>query len=328
MRSVRDASFLAALLLLLSGAGCSSPGEGHSLKFEGRTRRYWVFQPELPDGADPLPLVINLHGFSESAALEAYRSDMNAFAEKKCFIVCYPEGTGLRRAWNTDGRKRADDIGFISTLIDTLISNYNVDTSRIYLVGFSNGGQMAMFAGAALSERIAGIAVAGAGISQEQLDRLNLEGPVRLISFNSRNDPASIYEGCKYKGVFYPPIYEIISSWAKKCGCNRGPDSTIFDGGVLKIRWHNDSTGMEVVLWVTPEGGHTWPGGRGIPFPGGSRPNQKINSNELMWEFYKANRKPKPSDGDPSTSQGPDKCHSSRNLDAIQSIHTPPSSKI
>ncbi|MBN2378963.1 prolyl oligopeptidase family serine peptidase [candidate division WOR-3 bacterium] len=233
-----------------------------------------------------MPLVINLHGFSESAALEAYRSDMNAFAEKGYFIVCYPEGTGLRKAWNTDGRRRTDDFGFISALIDTLVANYYVDTSRIYLVGFSNGGQMALFVSAALSETIAGIAVAGAGLSQEQLECLNPERPVRLIAFHSRNDPASTYEGYKYRGVFYPSIYEIISTWARKCGCNPEPDTTVFEDDVLKIRWHNDSTGIDVVLWTTPDGKHTWPGGKGIPFPGGAKPSRKINSNELMWEFF------------------------------------------
>jgi polyhydroxybutyrate depolymerase len=271
-----------------------------------------VYQPELLDGGGPLPLVINLHGYSESAALEAYRSNMNAFAEKEYFIVCYPEGTGLRKSWtrntpfdiprntirNTrsnepqdtskikDKGKAVDNVSFLDALIDTLISNYHIDTTRIYLVGFSNGGQMAMFAGAALPERIAGIAVAGAGFSQEQLESLNPERPVRLIAFHSRNDPASRYDGCIYKGISYPSIYKIISTWAQKCGCNPSPDTTVFDGDVLKIRWHNDSSEIEVVLWSTPEGGHTWPGGQGIPFPGGSKPCHKINSNKLMWEFF------------------------------------------
>jgi polyhydroxybutyrate depolymerase len=280
------------LSILLSVSGCGSPGERYSFRYEGRTRYYWVFQPELLDGGDPLPLVINLHGFSESAALEAYRSDMNAFAEKEYFIVCYPEGTGLRKAWNTKGERDADDVGFISALIDTLISNYNIDTTRIYLVGFSNGSRMAMIAGSALSRRISAIAVAGSFLSKKELESLDPGKGIRLIGFHARNDHAAKYVWDSSDSILYSSVYKIFSTWAQKCGCNLGPDTTVFDGDVLKIRWYDDSTGMEVVLWATPDGGHTWPGGKGIPFPGGARPSRRINANELMWEFFLAHPTP------------------------------------
>ncbi len=211
---------------------------------------------------------------------------MNAFADKEGFIVCYPEGTGLSKAWNTKGERNADDVGFISALIDTLISNYNVDTSRIYLAGFSNGSRMAFIAGAALSDRIAAIAVAGTFFSESELEALDPGPSVRVIAFHSRNDHAAKYAGFESDGELYPSVYEIFSTWAQKCGCSREPDTSVFDGDVLKFRWNNDSTGMEIVLWTTPDGKHTWPGGRGIPFPGGAKPSRKIESNELMWEFF------------------------------------------
>jgi len=278
--------FPLTLTLLLCIWGCQTPGERHSFKYDGQTRTYWVYQPKSMKTDSPLPLVINLHGFSESAALETHRSDMNTFADQEHFIICYPEGTGLRKAWNTEGERHADDVGFISALIDTLVSNCNVDTFRIYLVGFSNGAQMALIAGSSLSRRIAAIAIAGTCFSEKQLESLDPGRGVSLIAFHSRNDPAAKYEEFEYKGVLCPSVFEIFSTWALKCGCNSGPDTTVFEGGVSKLRWHNDSTGMEVVLWTTPDGKHTWPGGRGIPFPGGSRPSKRINANKLMWEFF------------------------------------------
>lgn len=233
-----------------------------------------------------MPLIINFHGFSESAALEAYRSGMNAFAGKKHFIVCYPEGTGILKAWNTKGERDADDVGFISVLIDTLVSNYNVDTARIYLAGFSNGSRMAFIAGSALSNRISAIAVAGSFFSKKELESLDPGKGIRLIGFHARNDHAAKYVWDSGDSILYSSVYEIFSSWSQKCGCNPEPDTTVFESDVLKIRWHNDSTGAEVVLWTTPDGKHTWPGGRGIPFPGGANPSRKINSNELMWEYF------------------------------------------
>lgn len=287
MNTVRQIVFFQLSFVLLAlFSGCMNNADKGVFEFEGKRRTYWVFQPELHDGGGPLPLVINLHGYSESATLEAYRSDMNAFAEKEYFIVCYPEGTGLRKAWNTKGERDADDVGFISTLIDTLIFNYHIDTTRIYLVGFSNGSRMAMIAGSALSRRISAIAVAGSFLSKKELESLDPGKGIRLIGFHARDDHAAKYEWDKRDSVLYSSVYIIFSTWAQKCGCSPRPDTAAFEGDVLKIRWHNDSTGIEVVLWVTPEGGHTWPGGKGIPFPGGAKPFQKINSNELMWEFF------------------------------------------
>jgi len=51
-----------------------------------------------------------------------------------------------------------DDIGFIEDLLDELEANYRVDSSRVYVTGYSNGAQMTHRLGCELSERIAAIA--------------------------------------------------------------------------------------------------------------------------------------------------------------------------
>merc|ERR1712207_52897 len=56
--------------------------------------------------------------------------------------------------WNC----RADDIGFIDTLLDELEATYCIDRSRIYVTGFSNGGMMAQRLGCEMNHRLAAIA--------------------------------------------------------------------------------------------------------------------------------------------------------------------------
>ena len=67
---------------------------------------------------------------------------MNKIADKENFIVVYPNGIDAQ--WN-DGRGKTfkrnnsnedvDDVGFLSSLIDHFIANYNIDRKRIYITG-------------------------------------------------------------------------------------------------------------------------------------------------------------------------------------------------
>ena len=54
-------------------------------------------------------------------------------------------------------------MGFISALIDHLIANYPVDPDRVYAVGFSNGGAMAMQLACYLTDKIAAFGLVGSG---------------------------------------------------------------------------------------------------------------------------------------------------------------------
>ena len=73
---------------------------------------------------------------------------MRSIADTANFILVYPQGSlldGGTTHWNSmppsdDNKSSADDFGFIDTLIDEISSNYNIDSTRIYASGFSNGG--------------------------------------------------------------------------------------------------------------------------------------------------------------------------------------------
>jgi len=45
---------------------------------------------------------------------------------------------------------------------------------------------------------------------------------------------------------------------------------------------------MEIILWTTRKGAHTWPGGKGIPYPGSIKPTKAINATDAIWEFFQA----------------------------------------
>lgn len=64
----------------------------------------------------------------------------NSFTEENRFIVVYPEG--VQNSWNVGfiGGSTAEDVGFISALIDTLHKEYYIGLDRVCVTGISNAG--------------------------------------------------------------------------------------------------------------------------------------------------------------------------------------------
>ena len=125
---------LILIVLILSQNISYAQIETGSFEFDGMNREYSVF---LPQNYQPnMPVVIFLHGMSQSLQNLMGYTMMNDFADTAGFIVVYPVGVGKK--WGSgavDSRNlpNNDDVGFISVLRDTLGANYNIDNmARIY----------------------------------------------------------------------------------------------------------------------------------------------------------------------------------------------------
>jgi polyhydroxybutyrate depolymerase len=115
-----------------------------------------------------------MHGWSmtDDAMRSGTNMDSLAGAQQNAIVV-YPDGIGVGAlsCWSIPNMANLgqcsfdagiDDVGFINALIDQMFSRYSIDPSRIYAVGYSNGGMMALSLACRLSDRIAAVgAVAG-----------------------------------------------------------------------------------------------------------------------------------------------------------------------
>jgi polyhydroxybutyrate depolymerase len=148
--------------------------------------------------------LIVLHG-ARGSGEGVRRQSGHAFdrlADSEPCLVVYPDG--FQGHWN-DGRRHArfataregiDDIGFLRALIASLCSEFALQSSSIYLVGFSNGGHLVYRALAAMPESLAGAVIIGAnrsvpGHAVFALDRLH--HPVLLVAGD--RDPINPYHG-------------------------------------------------------------------------------------------------------------------------------------
>lgn len=114
--------------------------------FGGLARTYDVYVPASYTGFQPVPLVIDLHGFTSNSAQQAFLSGFRAEADEEGFIVVYPQGSS--NSWNAYGccgnaaAGNVNDVGFIRAVVQEVSAMGNIDHRRVYATGLSNGGAM------------------------------------------------------------------------------------------------------------------------------------------------------------------------------------------
>jgi polyhydroxybutyrate depolymerase len=275
-------------------------------------RSFKIYLPEYYEKSLQFPLVIALHGRGgngESMILIT-RKGFNKLADKDGFIVVYPDGIDLN--WN-DGRmdeeandrahrENIDDVGFISALIDSMISNYNIDPKRVYVTGISNGAIMSYRLACELTYKITAIAPVDGNIPLMLLPECSPSRYISVLAINNINDPLVPYNGGDIYGSIRRvnlgkvlSVDESILFWVNwnKCSANpvitEVPDRDLKDGTkVIRKHYLNGMEGTEVILFSIEGGGHTWPGGfQYLPVAIIGRTCRDFDANEVIWSFFK-----------------------------------------
>jgi len=163
----------------------------------GVKREYLLYVPRSYDPTTPTPLIISLHGAAIWGAVQRDISRWNDVADREGLIVVYPSGIGGRgvRVWHEEaGPGVSRDVTFISALIDTISTHFNIDPARVYANGLSNGGGMSFALSCTLSHRIAAVGL----VASAQLEPFKWcpdPHPVPMINFHGTADPVTPFRG-------------------------------------------------------------------------------------------------------------------------------------
>ncbi|MBX9685789.1 MAG: alpha/beta fold hydrolase [Candidatus Obscuribacterales bacterium] len=235
-------------------------------------RHYLLHLPPRLSAA-PHPLLIMLHGGMENGAVIRKLTRMNELADREHFIVAYPYGSGVLKRkflmWNAIDccgyavHKKVDDVAFVAELIDKLIAENNVDPSRVFVCGYSNGAMLALRLAAEIPEKLSAIASVGGSMSgKEKLPEL----PVSVLMIHGTDDRHVPYEGGtgKWAKQGYPvndkSVSYAISFWKRADKCSETPE--LSEKEHQKIETYKGKNNTEVKLITLLGARHNWPGGR------------------------------------------------------------------
>ncbi|MBT7788861.1 MAG: T9SS type A sorting domain-containing protein [Calditrichaeota bacterium] len=193
-------------------------------------REYLLYIPVAYSADTPTPLLINFHGLNQFRDGFMEIADFRSIANTTGIILVYPQALPSMRdgdsRWNCGYQHGAhpDDIGFTEAMIDTIASMYNIDQTRVYASGYSNGGYMCQAAACYLNERIAAIApVKGSmrDFTRAKYEHLPLP-PTPVLMINNTGDGKVSYGGADGN----LSIRDVIQFWVDSNNCDADADST------------------------------------------------------------------------------------------------------
>jgi polyhydroxybutyrate depolymerase len=233
----------------------------------------------------PVAIVVLLHGHAGSAerltgsgGKSAPYRQWNAIADREDLLLVAPqgiEGGDGKSGWNdcradAQSNPHSDDVAFISGIVTALRREYRVASSRVYVLGSSNGGQMAL---RMAIERPDMVTAAGAIIASMPA-RSECAAPRRFVPMlfmNGTTDPlmpfkgGSVGEGGFQRGSVLSTRAS-VDIWAKLSGASSIPDaipvpelSTTDNSRVFRETYAMRNSRPVVVLYRIEGGGHLEP---------------------------------------------------------------------
>lgn len=239
----------------------------------GRLRMFSYVPPGLPSNA---PLVVVLHGCTQTASSYDRGSGWSRMAERHGFAVVYAQQGGQnnpRRCFNwfrlTDIERDRGEAASIRAMIAHMVTLHGLDDERIFVTGLSAGGAMTNVMLAAYPEVFAaGAIIAGlpyrAATSVHDALQVMLEGVVRPAQERARhilaaspqgraamqdhhaNDPVrwpriSVWQGLDDQTVKAVNATEIVKQWSPVLGVNEADARVDMLAGQQRLRWRDDA---------------------------------------------------------------------------------------
>lgn len=296
-----------------SPAAPTGQSEVH-IDLNGNDRWYIRHVPPTYDGATPLPVVVDMHGYSEGAALHTQVSGLGPYGDSHGFVTISPQGQGTPAHWNAS--LGTDDVELIGKILDDVEAGMCVDTNRVYATGYSNGAFLTSVLACAYSDRIAAVAPV-AGI--RDVPGCSFRRPVPVMAFHGTDDNFVVFNGGLGAGAAALPapdgsarkmedlgsssgagsqilpgsleqtVPDNLAAWAKRNGCKGAPNETKVADDVTLVGFDcpPDAT---TELYRVEAGGHTWPGSQmSAALASVTGPTtMSIDATALMWGFFQA----------------------------------------
>jgi len=240
------------------------------------SRPYKLYVPSTYAG-EPLPLVVMLHGCTQSPDDFAAGTQMNELAEEMGFLVAYPgqtQAANMQKCWNwfnaADQQRDGGEPSLIAGITRAVIDEFAVSPGRVYIAGLSAGGAAAAIMGATYPDLYAAVGVhsgLACGAARDMVSAFGAMkqggGAVAVRAGSGQPVPTIIFHGDRDTTV-HPVNGDEVATQAKAGAVHRTEaDRGMSQGGMTFTRTvHRDDAGRAMLeQWVLHGAGHAWSGG-------------------------------------------------------------------
>ncbi|MFY0675327.1 MAG: T9SS type A sorting domain-containing protein [Bacteroidia bacterium] len=290
--------------ILIFQLAIAQDSEEKDIMIDGKERYYTMVTPTDYSAENEYPLVVSLHGYYQY--IKTYRAmiGLDSIAEKEKFIVAYPMGGIVQLTtnpmpgclmpegvgWAANGffkqKHGHDDEQFLLQLIDQLAKDYNIDKTKIYLMGTSNGGFMASMMAAKHPQKFAAVSC------WRLVDSAQTTGTVPMMISQGDKDPIGNLSG-------WTPDFtkwnDIKKDWLNANDCDTNAtvveleDIDPTDGSTVTLyKYSGSETNQELWLYMENNGGHLMPHQALIDrCPELGEGNRDYKAGEVTWNFFK-----------------------------------------
>lgn len=284
----------------------------YCLTVDDMERQFDVYVPKGYDGKTPMPVVYVLAGVTgegDQKGFMAYDTGMNEKADELGMIVVYPYALSVAMpvlpipprvdSWNSPGvgfvkpRSEYDDVNYMSHVIERVNSDFETDPQAEFIVGFSEGGEMAQHLQAILGNFEGVASVHGTLLGTEAIMQDDPSKPVApALIILGDHDSMLPYEGGRGLMTIHLPRVDQsqpamqLPAWVEANECAGEPMTFDSDGEKLTVYTAQQCNGMPVTEILRKGGQHAWDGPSGSGWPLVGEKDRDFDTTQVVVDFF------------------------------------------